>query len=192
MENDIVAFVSRYMPLSNEEEKVLRELIPVQTYKKGTVLLKEGDVATECYFTIKGCVRLYYMVDGDERTTFFYTEDDAIASLNSYLNKVPANHYLSCVEDTTLAVLTYENETELYRKFPKFESLCRVSVEADFGKQQELLAAYITSSPEERYLSLLKTNPQLLQRVPQYHIASYLGVKPESLSRIRKRVSLNE
>lgn len=192
MENDIVAFVSRYMPLSNEEEKVLRELIPVQTYKKGTVLLKEGDVANECYFTIKGCVRLYYMVDGDERTTFFYTEDDAIASLNSYLNKVPANHYLSCVEDTTLAVLTYENETELYRRFPKFESLCRVSVEADFGKQQELLAAYITSSPEERYLSLLKTNPQLLQRVPQYHIASYLGVKPESLSRIRKRVSLNE
>lgn len=178
------------MDLNEEETRAIIECIPVKEYKKGHILLREGQISTESYFNIKGCVRMYYIMDGDERTTFFYTEDEAIASLNSYLNKVPANHYLECVEDCTLAVLSFEKEKELYQRFPKFESLCRMSMEEDFGKQQEILAKYITTSPEDRYLDLLKNRPELLQRVPQYHLASYLGVKPESLSRIRKRVSL--
>lgn len=190
MKNEISELIARYMELNEEETRAIIECIPVKEYKKGHVLLKEGQISTESYFNIKGCVRMYYLMDGDERTTAFYTEDDAIASLNSYINKVPANHYLECVEDCTLAVLGFEKEKELYQRFPKFESLCRMSMEEDFGKQQEMLAKYITTSPEDRYLDLLKNRPELLQRVPQYHLASYLGVKPESLSRIRKRVSL--
>ena len=188
MENEITGLISRYMPLSEEQTQIVAECIPVRTYKKGTVLLREGQISTECYFTIKGCVRHYYLVDGEEKTTFFYTEDQSIASLHSYLNKVPADHFLSCVEDTTLAVLSYEKEKELYKRFPGFESLCRVAMEEDYGKQQDTLAGYITRSPEERYLHLLKNRPEILNRVPQYHLASYLGVKPESLSRIRKRI----
>lgn len=192
MESEIVQMVSQNMSLNEDEAEVLTECIPVRTFKKGTTLLSEGAIATECYFVISGCVRLYYIVDGDEKTTAFFTEEQAIASLNSYLNKVPANHFLSCVEDSKLAVLNYDKERELYKQIPKFESLCRLSMEEAFGQQQEMQAVHITSSPEERYLNLLKTRPELFQRVPQYHIASYLGVKPESLSRIRKRITLNQ
>lgn len=181
--------MSEFMPLSESEAKLVDDCIPVKTFKKGTLLLREGQVANESYFCIKGCVRMYYLVDGEEKTTFFYTEEQAIAPMKSYINRIPADHYLECVEDTTLAVLSYDKEQELYKHLPGFESVCRVSMEDDFGKQQDMIASYITNSPEQRYLNLMKNRPELLNRVPQYHLASYLGVKPESLSRIRKRVS---
>lgn len=189
MEHDIVSMVTRFIDLDEEEQRTVAECIPIKTFKKGTVLLKEGQISRESYFTISGCVRHYYVVDGEEKTTFFYTEEQPVSSMNSYLNKIPANHYLSCVEDTTLAVLEYEKEKELYKRIPKFESICRASIEGEFAKQQEALAKHVISCPEERYLHLLNDRPDLLQRVPQYLLASYLGVKPESLSRIKKRIS---
>lgn len=177
------------MPISDQEALALAECIPVKEYPKGTILLRAGQVARDSYFNIKGLVRRYYLADGEEKTTSFFTEEQAISSLNSYLHKIPSDHFLSCVEDCTLAVLNYDKEIELYKRVPKFESLCRVSMEEEFGKQQAALAAFITKSPEERYLHLLQTQPELIHRVPQYHLATYLGVKPESLSRIRKRVA---
>lgn len=189
MEYDIAALIGKFLPLQPEEQTALREGIPVRNFEKGTVLLREGQVARDSYFNLRGCVRKYYLVDGEEKTTEFFTEDQSVASLQSYVQKIPANHYLECVEDCVLAVLNYDKEMELYKKVEGFESLCRVSIEEEMGKQQEVLAKFITSSPEERYLNLLETRPDLIQRVPQYHLASYLGVKPESLSRIRKRIA---
>jgi len=184
----ISELMSANVPLSAEECEALDKYIPVKSFKRGTILLRPGSVANESYYNLKGCVRHYYMIDGEERTTFFYTENQSIASMNSYVNRTPSNHYLECVEDSILAVLNYDKEKELYQLFPKLESICRISVEEDFGEQQDILATHLTTSPEERYLNLLNTRPELLQRVPQYHLASYLGVKPESLSRIRKRI----
>lgn len=184
--------MSQQMSLSEEECEAVNRYIPIQEFAKGTVLLQAGNVANDSYFTLKGCVRLYYLVDGEDKTTQFFTEGDAIASMNSYINRVPANHFLECVEDCTLAVLNYEKEKKLYKLFPKLESICRISMEDDFGKQQEMLASHVTNSPEQRYQLLLKQRGDLVQRVPQYHLASYLGVKPESLSRIRKRLADKE
>jgi CRP-like cAMP-binding protein len=189
MKYDIAALIGKFLPLSPGDEAALRDGIPIREFEKGTVLLREGQVARDSYFNLKGCVRKYYLVDGEEKTTEFFTEEQSVASLQSYVQKVPANHYLECVEDCVLAVLNYDKELELYKKVEGFESLCRVSIEDEMGKQQEVLAKFITSSPEERYLNLLETRPDLIQRVPQYHLASYLGVKPESLSRIRKRIA---
>jgi len=192
MQNEIVNLISRYISLNEEETGAIAECIPIKSFSKGTILLKAGEISTDSYFVIKGCVRSYFIINDEERTTAFYIEEDAVASLTSYTKQTPAKHFLSCVEDSTLAVLNYEKEKELYERVPKFESLCRISMEQDFGKQQQELADFITSSPEERYLNLLETRPELLNRVPQYHLASYLGVKPESLSRIRKRVALKK
>ncbi len=192
MENEIVKLISRYLELTNEEASAFAECIPIKSFKKGDLLLREGQVSRDSYFVIEGCVRKYYIIEGEERTTEFYVEDESVASLQSYKNKTPANHYFECVEDCKLAVLNYDKEQELFKRVPKYEALCRMSMENDFGEQQEALAKFITSSPEERYKNLLETRPDLLQRVPQYHLASYLGVKPESLSRIRKRISNKE
>lgn len=189
MENEISKLISRYLSLTEEESTDFVECIPIVSFKKGSLLLEEGQISRDSYFVIEGCVRKFYIIDGEERTTEFYVEDESIASLQSYKNKKPANHYFECVEDCRLAVLNYEKEQELFKRVPKYEALCRMSLENDFGEQQELLSKFMTSSPETRYKNLLETRPDLIQRIPQYHLATYLGIKPESLSRIRKRMS---
>lgn len=192
MDSEIVQLLESQMSLTEEERQAAAELIYIREFEKGTILLKEGQVATESYFNLKGLVRLYYLVDGEERTTTFFAEGEPICSLQSYNQQIPANHYMECVEDCKLAVFTYENEKKLYERAPRFEALCRIDIEKEFGKHQERLSSYIMHSPEQRYLKLVEEPPDLLQRVPQYHLASYLGVKPESLSRIRKRVALRD
>jgi len=184
----LIAHFTRIQPLTPEEERAIVQSMCVQTYKKGTVLLAEGQISTECYFVVKGFVRQYYMVDGEEKTGNFFTEEQWVVSFNSFTQKIPANHFFVCGEDTTLVVGTESKENDLYRAFPKLESISRSIMGNVFGEQQEHMATYVTDTPEQRYLKLLKSRPELLQRVPQYQLAGYIGVKPESLSRIRKRI----
>ncbi|RIV30425.1 Crp/Fnr family transcriptional regulator [Flagellimonas lutimaris] len=189
MKSEIVQLLEGALELNEEEAKAVTECIPIKTFEKGHILLREGQVSNESYFNIQGLVRKYYLVDGEEKTTEFYIEKDAISSLQSYNLKIPSNHYLECIEDCRLAILSRDKEQELFERVPAFESICRVSVEEELGAYQDKLAQFMISSPEKRYLDLMENRPDLLQRVPQYHLASYLGVKPESLSRIRKRIA---
>ena len=189
MKSEIVQLLEGALELNEEEAKAVTECIPIKTFEKGHILLREGQVSNESYFNIQGLVRKYYLVDGEEKTTEFYIEKDAISSLQSYNLKIPSNHYLKCIEDCRLAILSRDKEQELFERVPAFESICRVSVEEELGAYQDKLAQFMISSPEKRYLDLMENRPDLLQRVPQYHLASYLGVKPESLSRIRKRIA---
>jgi CRP-like cAMP-binding protein len=190
MEKVLLEYISKFPSLTEEEVKGIVENLTVRSYKKGTVLLKEGEINKECYFVLKGCLRQYYIVDGEEKTTEFLTEEQGVGSVTSYLEQSYSDHYLTCVEDCILIVGNMDEGKDMYEKFPKLEIITRAIIEQDFGKTKEALAFFITSTPEERYLNLLETRPDLLQRVPQHQIASYLGVSPESLSRIRKRVSL--
>ena len=187
MENEIIKYLSRYIPVTKELEEAIVKSGFIRCFEKGTVLLEEGKLSNECYFIIKGCVRSYYIKDGEEKTTEFYTEEQAITS-SVYGKNKPADYYLECIEDTIAGVSNPEFEEEMYRKFPELESLSRVLGEAIMAKYTETFAEFKMASPEERYLNFLKTRPDLNQRVPQHQIASYLGIKPESLSRIRKRL----
>lgn len=189
MKNEIADLIARFLPLNKDEREIIASCIPIKSFDRGYILLHEGQISRESYFNIEGIVRKYYIVDGEEHTTEFFMEEEVINSLQSYNLKIPANHYLECVENCRLAVLTYEMEQELFKKVNGFESLCRISIEEELGAQQEKLARFMTSTPEERYLNLMRQQPSLIQRVPQYYLASYLGVKPESLSRIRKRLA---
>lgn len=188
MENELFDFISKYMPLFEEEKKATIDLAIFRSYKKGTVILKEGDLSKDGYFVIKGCLRCYYIMDGEEKTTDFYTEFESLVPLCS-VNKKPSEYYISCVEDSILTVGNSEMEKEVFEKFPRFESICRVFSEEMLAKNQASFADFRKSTPEQRYLNLLNTRPDLLQRVPQYQLASYLGIKPDSLSRIRKRLA---
>lgn len=190
MQDQLIAYFSAIMPLTAEEIAGIRESMCIRTFKKGTVLLKEGQIAKECYFVLKGCVRQYYVVEGEEKTANFFTENQWVVSVNSFMNKTPANHYFDCTAETTLVIGTEQKENDLYSQFPKFEKLARIALEKGFGEQQEIVATRVTDSPEQRYLQLLTDRPELVQSVPQYQLASYLGIKPESLSRIRKRIAL--
>jgi len=187
MEKEILKYLSKYVPITDEIESAIKESAFIKSFKKGTILLKKGDISNECYLILKGCIRSYYEKDGDEKTIEFYTEEQAVTS-SSYGKKIASEHYLECTEDTIASVGSPESEIEIFRKFPQLESVARVMGEVIMSKYQESFAEFKLTSPEERYLNLLKHRPDLLQRAPQYQIASYLGIKPESLSRIRKRI----
>lgn len=191
MQNEIVKYLSKYIAISENLKKIITESSLVKVYKKRTVLLKQGAYANESYLVLKGCIRCYYLIDGVEKTTAFYTEECVLTPTSNGKN-ILSEYYLECTEDTVAAVGNAITEGDMFKKYPELESVCRVLSEVFLAKNQESFNSYIISSFEERYLKLLNDRSDLLQRVPQYQIASYLGVTPESLSSLRKRLMNKE
>lgn len=188
MENHLFDYIEQYMPLSKEEKKAIVDLDIFRSFEKGTVLVREGDPIQGGYFVISGCLRSYYIVDGEERTTAFYTETESL-SLLSGADQLKSAHFVSCVEDSIVTVGSSEMGEETISKFPRFQQLCLIMSEQLLSDNLASFAEFKHSSPEQRYLNLLETRPDLLQRVPQHQIASFLGMNPQSLSRIRKRLA---
>ena len=189
MEEKLLQYFSRIMPVSQEETEAIVETLDIRPFKKGTILLKEGQISAAAYFVLEGCVRQYYLVDGEERTTNFFTEEQWVLSIKSFSQLVPSDHFMECSTDCLLVVGNREKEEGLYSRFPNLETISRKVIEKVIAEQQEIIASYAIETPEQRYLKLLKSRPGLAQQIPQYQIASYIGVKPESLSRIRKRIA---
>ncbi len=189
MKVKLIEYISKFVQLDEKETEVILSEISVKNYQAGDILLKEGMISKISYFNLKGCVRLFYIVEGEEKTTFFYTEEKFITSLRSFTEKIPSKHYLECIEDCTLALIPYDTEKQLLSKLPKLEVFARIILEQELANYQEMLSTYILSNPEQRYLNLIQNSPDLLQRVPLYQLASYIGVKAESLSRIRNRIT---
>jgi CRP-like cAMP-binding protein len=187
MQDLLFNFISKYISLTDDEKSAILSLDLFRSVKKGTILLKEGQSSKDSYFVLKGCIRTYYIIDGEERTTAFYTEMDALTP-HCVINKTPSEYFISCVEDSILTVSNTDMEVEINSKFPKFDLMCRKLSEELLAKKQVDFDEFKTSSPEKRYLNLLEKRPDLIQRVPQHQLASYLGVKPQSLSRLRARI----
>ncbi len=187
MQDLLFDFISKYISLTEDEKNAILSLDLFRSVTKGTTLLKEGQKSQDCYFVLKGCIRKYYIIDDEEKTTAFYTEMDALTP-HCVINKAPSEYFISCVEDSILTVSNSDMEAEINSKFPKFEIMCRMLSEELLAKQQINFDEFKTSSPEQRYLNLLQKRPDLIQRVPQHQLASYLGIKPQSLSRLRARI----
>ncbi len=187
MQGILFDFISKYVSLTDDEKNAILSLDLFHSVKKGTVLLKEGQKSKNSYFVLKGCIRTYYVLDSEEKTTGFYTEMEAYTP-PCVISKTPSDFYISCIEDTILTVSNSDMELEVNSKFPKFETVCRILSEELLAKQRIDFDEFKTSSPEQRYLNLLQKRPDLIQRVPQHQLASYLGIKPQSLSRLRTRI----
>lgn len=187
MQDILFDFISKYITLTEDEKNVLVSLDLFRTVKKGTNLLEQGQKSKESYFVLKGCIRVYYMIDGEEKTTAFYTELEGLTP-HCVINKAPSEYYVGCVEDSILLVSNDDMSVEVNSKFPKFDTMCRVLSEELLAKQRMDFDEFKTSSPEQRYLNLIQKRPDLIQRVPQHQLASFLGIKPQSLSRLRARI----
>lgn len=188
MQKTLFDFISKYISLTEDEKNALLSLDLFRSVKKGTVLLQEAQESQESYFVLKGCIRTYYVLDGEEKTTAFYTEMEPLTP-SCVISKTPSEYYVSCLEDSMLLISNSDMEAEVNSKFPKFDVMCRMFSAELLAKQRIDFDAFKTSSPEQRYLNLLEKRPDLIQRVPQHQLASYLGIKPQSLSRLRGRIT---
>lgn len=188
MQQELFAYIERYMPLSDTERQALVELDIFHQYPKGTVLLSAGERSRCAYFVLKGCLRAYRVVDGAERTTDLCTEAEGLTP-PCVADNSPSDRYVVCQEDAMLVVSDVAMERVIFERFPRFETLCRILSEELLLKNQQAFVDFKERTPEQRYLHLVRHRPDLVQRVPQHHLASYLGIALESLSRIRKRIA---
>jgi len=178
-----------FTDFNDRELKVIMPYFEFKKFKKRNILLDIGKVSDEVFYLIKGCIRLYCEKDGEELSTYFFTESMFAGSYDSFLSRKPSKVAIETLEDCEVLVLSHKSQEKLYKVFPKMNEFIRKAIEQRFILLHDLFISYLLNSPEERYLMLLKNRPELLQRIPQHQIASYLGVTPVSLSRIRNRVT---
>lgn len=191
MFESFIQYIEEYIQFNEAEKRFLAQNLPVQFFKKGSHLLQSGEVSDCFFFNLQGCIRLYYLVNGDDKTAYFYTENQFISSYESYVKQTPSIQCFQAIEDSYVLQITAEVAEALLQMTPKFEILARMAMEEEMIHYQRLIASFITQNPTERYLNLLQNKADLFQRIPQHYIASYLGITPESLSRIKKKYYLN-
>jgi CRP-like cAMP-binding protein len=187
MDSSVIEYISQFIKLTEDEVQIIRAQNIFRQYKKNDTLLSEGEYSKECFFIIQGCVRAFYLKDGEERNTNFFFENQTITPV-SYQTKQPSQYYLSCIEDCVLAIGNEERNKKLVEKIPKLSSLIS-QMNNDLLLQKTLeFDEFKNNNPEERYLLILKNKPELINRIPLYHLATYLGITQISLSRIRNRI----
>ncbi len=190
LKEKIRTLISKFKILTKEEVALIVEQSVVKEFKKGEFLLREGQIPTKCYMVVEGCVREYFIKDGEEKSTAFFTESETFTPQSQ--KSQPSKHYWECTEDCVLTVSDKGYEEKLRALIPRLDAIFQDIAIRKINNAKEKWSLFISSSPEERYLNLLETKPDLLSRVPHHQIASYLGMKPQSLSRICKRISEKE
>ena len=182
--------VARHIQLEPEECRFFTSLAQVRRLKKKNFLLQAGEVCRYETFVLQGCLRNYFLDDkGDEHIVQFSVEDWWTSDLYSLLTQTPATQYIDALEDSTLALFDKDDLERLYREVPKFERFFRLMLQNAFIAQQRRILQNIGSTGEERYLAFRQKYPALELRLPQHQIASFLGITPEFLSKIRGKLA---
>lgn len=180
--------INKYGALDESEIKYLREHSKINFYKKSEIILSCVNIQRYVYFVLDGCVRLFYNVDGKDKTAFFYNEGDFIWTHKQQHQEILIQKNYEAIKNTVIVQIDKIAVLDLIKRSSNFQQIVRIEKEQELIAYQQLLAYFITLSAEERFIKLLETNNSLFQRVPQQYIASYLGVSAETLSRIKKRV----
>ena len=165
-----------------------REFFHIVEFPARAMLLREGEISRKVFFVQKGCLRVAVNSHGKDITTQFFFENDAVASIQSFRTNRPSVISIRSVEPSTVIVLEKKGFDILLHDFPEITDLLLELAFRRFESYSRLFSSYITQTPRQRYLALLKGDPRIIERVPQHLIASYLGITPVSLSRIRRRL----
>ena len=179
--------------LTQEEQNVIKSYVTPKKLRKKQYLLQEGDVCKFIAFVEKGALREYSLDEnGNEHIIQFGLEGWIISDLYSFLTGEPATYNIDTLEDAELVLISKSAHDELLLNVAKYETYTRLQITGAYIAMQKRLTSIIGSSLEERYSSLMALYPNIVQRVPQHMIASYMGLQPETLSRLRRKMSKNK
>jgi CRP-like cAMP-binding protein len=184
----IEAFVRHFIQPNEEEWKAFADILQEKTLKKKDMLLEGGQVCNFIGFINSGVIREYSFENGKETTLDFVSENQFIVDFQSFLRGVPSKQYLEALTSTELVVFKKDAINALYDKYKIWERFGRLIIEQVFCSMEAKRKQIIATTFEEQYHNFAAAYPQVVQQVPQYYIASYLGMTPEHLSRIRKKV----
>lgn len=189
MTEALIISMQSYIDLDAKETDCIKQLFKEKSIKKGDFFLAEGQVCKQVGFIVKGVMRYYINHDGEDRSYSFAQENSFICNYESFIPKTPSTKIIQALEDCEMLQISYEDLQVLYKSVRQGERLGRLVIEQVFIQVLQDLSSFYADTPEYRYEQFIKKHPDLQRRISQYHIASYVGVKPQSLSRIRKRIS---
>ena len=165
----------------------LRNLFIEREIPSKTVLLQAGEISNHAHFILSGCLRQWFNKDGKDITLQFFFEGQPVASIDSFMNNQPSLFTIESIEPSTIVSISKENFEKIGQFYPEFTDGFRDLMFQRFRNYAQLFLSRIKDSPRERYEDLINNHPEIIKRVPQHYIASYLGITPISLSRIRNR-----
>lgn len=186
----LLDYFNKLIPLNSEEKRLVIDFFKPRLYRKRQYVLQEGDVCTQFYFVVRGCLRMYKIDEkGSTHVLQFAAENYWINDLGSFHGVKPSSLNIDALEDTVVLQISRDDLISLYMQAPKFDRIFRVLLENSFIRLQERLLQNISSTAEDRYQSFLEVYPHLINRLSQVQIAAFLGITPEFLSRLRNKRS---
>jgi len=188
MHENLITAIQYLIPLADNEKEFIRRLFKEKHFAKGDHFLKEGQICQHAGYIEKGLVRYYINKEGEDLIYGFGKEGNFVCNYESFLDHSPSTKIIQAIEDTTMLTINYQELQQFYKEIKGGEKFGRLVAEQIFVESVKQISSLYTDPPEQRYRNFLALYPDLQQRIPQYHISSYVGVKPQSLSRIRKRL----
>ena len=182
-------FLSEETQISADNIRIDASLITRKTIKKNRYLLTEGQVCNFIAYVVSGMFRSYYLKNGNEIITSFFKENTLACSFNSLVNRIPSVEFIEALEDSDVLLLSYKNLNILYKTDSQWQLISRILTEKECIYLANRVSFLNFESAKIKYIHLLKEDPDLIKRVPVQHIASYIGVSRETLSRIRSHIN---
>jgi len=188
MHEPLIKNLQRYVPVSADEAAMIRALFTYRKYRKRQFIIQEGDVVRYESYVLRGLTRIYEVgPKGKEHIIQFGPEDWWVGDLYSFLTETPSRYAIDCLEDTELLQISRPDLERLYVQVPSMERCFRIMIQNAFIAATQRVSANLARTAAQRYEDFLSRYPDIDRRVPDHQIASYLGITPQSLSRIRSR-----
>lgn len=187
MKQNLIEKLRTYIDFNEDEERFIEDVFKVKDFAKGEHFLLAGDVCCEAAFIETGVFRFYINTDERDATYYFASENEFICDYPSFLPQLPSFMNIQALEAAVIRAISFDDLQRFYREINFGERFGRLIAEEIFVDSIQQLASFYRDKPAVRYQNFVHRFPQLVQRLPQYYIASYVGIEPQSLSRIRRR-----
>jgi CRP-like cAMP-binding protein len=189
----LLSYIENYTSLTEDESLLLQSKVKLRRYLKGQFIVQQGDVCNTTNFIVFGCTKMFHSdLEGMEHIVMFSEENWWSSDLGSFISQSPADYNIQCTEPTTVIQFSYQNQEELFEKIPKLERFFRIILEKALVASQQRIVRNFSLTAKERYLYFKEQYPTIEQRIPQYMIASYLGITKEFLSKIKSQLILEQ